>query len=57
MFRYTGVDVADIQDLYGHVDPRTTKIYAPPWLPRHLEAISRLRVGAHAASGGPGEPG
>ena len=33
----------DIQELYGHTDPRTTKIYAPPWLPRHLEAIGRLR--------------
>ena len=41
--RRAGVDVADIQELYGHTDPRTTKIYAPPWLPRHLEAIGRLR--------------
>ena len=43
--RRAGVDVADIQELYGHTDPRTTKIYAPAWLPRHLEAIGRLRTG------------
>ena len=41
--RRTGSDVADIQDLYGHTDPETTMIYAPPQLEKHVEAIERLR--------------
>ena len=41
--RHTGSDVADIQDLYGHTDPATTKIYAPPQLAKHAAAIERLR--------------
>ncbi len=40
--RQTGSDVADIQDLYGHTDPETTMIYAPPQLQKHAAAIERL---------------
>ncbi len=40
--RRTGSDVADIQDLYGHTDPETTMIYAPPQLQKHATAIARL---------------
>ena len=40
--RRTGSDVADIQDLYGHTDPETTMIYAPPEVKKHAEAIARL---------------
>ena len=42
--RRTGADVADIQDLYGHTNPSTTVIYAPPDLDKHQAAIARLRV-------------
>ena len=41
--RRTGSDVADIQDLYGHTDPETTMIYAPPQLQKHAAAIERLK--------------
>ena len=41
--RRTGADVADIQDLYGHTDPETTEIYAPPGLEKHAKAIKRLQ--------------
>ena len=41
--RRTGSDVADIQDLYGHTDPETTMIYAPPQLLKHVAAIARLQ--------------
>ncbi|MCY4505843.1 MAG: tyrosine-type recombinase/integrase, partial [Acidobacteria bacterium] len=41
--RRTGSDVADIQDLYGHTDPETTMIYAPPQLKKQAEAILRLQ--------------
>ena len=41
--RHTGSDAADIQDLYGHTDPATTKIYASPQLAKHAAAIERLR--------------
>ena len=40
--RRTGSDLADIQDLYGHTDPETTMIYAPPQLQKHAAAIERL---------------
>ncbi len=40
--RRTGSDVADIQDLYGHTDPETTMIYAPPQLQKHAAAVERL---------------
>ena len=42
--RRTGADLADIQDLYGHTDAATTRIYAPPALAKHRAAIERLRV-------------
>ena len=48
--RRTGSDVADIQYLYGHTDPETTTIYAPPQLEKHVEAIERL-ARAEATSG------
>ena len=41
--RRTGADVADIQDLYGHTDPETTMIYAPPQIDKHVDAIVRLQ--------------
>ena len=47
--RRTGSDVADIQDLYGHTDPETTMIYAPPQLQKHAEAIARLDDADRAA--------
>ncbi len=50
--RRTGADVADIQDLYGHMDPDVTRIYAPPALAKHLAAIERLRA-ADAGAGAP----
>ncbi|MCY4511966.1 MAG: tyrosine-type recombinase/integrase [Acidobacteria bacterium] len=40
--RRTGTDVADIQDLHGHTNPRTTVIYAPPQLVKHQAAIARF---------------
>ena len=42
--RDSGADVADIQDLYGHTNAETTKIYAPAQLKKHQEAIRRLRA-------------
>ena len=45
--RRTGSDVADIQDLYGHTDPETTMIYAPPQLQKHADAIARLERADH----------
>ena len=42
--RRAGTDVADIQDLYGHTNPQTTKIYAPPELAKHQAAVERLRL-------------
>ncbi len=48
--RRTGSDVADIQDLYGHTDPETTMIYAPPQLQKHAEAIARLQRADRAPS-------
>ena len=41
--RRTGADLADVQDLYGHTDAETTRIYAAPALAKHLAAIERLR--------------
>ena len=41
--RRTGTDLADIQDLYGHTDAETTRLYAAPSLAKHLAAIERLR--------------
>ena len=42
--RHTGADLADIQDLYGHTDASTTRIYAAPTLAKQRDAIKRLRV-------------
>ena len=41
--RRTGTDLADIQDLYGHTDAETTRLYAAQSLAKHLAAIERLR--------------
>ena len=41
--RRSGSDVADIQDLYGHTDPETTMMYAPPQVEKHVAAIERLQ--------------
>ena len=49
--RRTGSDVADIQDLYGHTDPETTMIYAPPQLQKHAAAIERLERADRTADG------
>ena len=52
--RQSGADIADIQDLYGHMNAEMTKIYAPAQIRKHREAIERLRVadgtGAHPKS-------
>ena len=52
--RRTGADLADIQDLYGHTDAETTRIYAPPALAKHMAAIERLRHAGEPAPPGPG---
>lgn len=41
--RHAGADLADIQDLYGHTNSATTRIYAAPTLAKQREAIRRLR--------------
>ena len=53
--RRTGSDVADIQDLYGHTDPETTMIYAPPLLQKQAAAIARLQRADRAPA--PDPPG
>ena len=40
--RQTGADVADIQKLCGHTNPKTTEIYAPANLKKQQEAIERV---------------
>ena len=52
--RRTGSDVADIQDLYGHTNPETTMIYAPPQIAKHAAAIERLRRSDETAQELPG---
>ena len=42
--RHAGADLADIQDLYGHADAATTRIYAAPTLAKQGDAIQRLRL-------------
>ena len=42
--RHAGADLADIQDLYGHTDAATTRVYAAPTLAKQREAIRRLRL-------------
>lgn len=41
--RDTGTDIADIQYMYGHLNPETTKRYAPANLEKNAEALRRLR--------------
>ena len=48
--RESGTDVADIQDLYGHPNAETTKIYAPAVLKKQRAAIERLRKADGARS-------
>ena len=42
--RQSGADIADIQEMYGHTNPETTKIYAPAALEKNQKAIERLRA-------------
>ena len=42
--RHAGADLADIQDLYGHSTPATTRIYAVPTLVKQRDAIRRLQT-------------
>ena len=51
--RRTGTDIADIQDLYGHMNPEMTKRYAPGVKEKHQEAIKRLENANKKRSGGP----
>ena len=37
--RHAGADFAEIQNLYGHTDPTTTRIYAAPTLAKQRDAI------------------
>ena len=36
-------DVADIQNMYGHTNPKTTKIYAQSSLEKKQKAIKNLQ--------------
>jgi len=51
--RQSGADIADIQDLYGHMNAEMTKIYAPAQMKKHRDAIERLR--ATDGTGGQGK--
>ena len=51
--RRTGTDLADIRDLYGHMNEEMTRIYAPGVIEKHQEAIGRLRSAGKRRSGGP----
>ena len=42
--RHAGADLADIQDLYGHTNAATTRIYAAPTLTKQRDAIRRLQL-------------
>lgn len=42
--RRTGTDLADIQDMLGHADIASTRIYAPAVQAKHVEAVDRLRA-------------
>ena len=42
--RESDTDVADIQYMYGHTNPKTTIIYAPKVMKKNREAIERIRV-------------
>ena len=39
----SGTDVADIQDMYGHTNPRTTRIYAKASLEKKKKSIKNLQ--------------
>ena len=41
--RESGTDVADIQNMYGHTNPKTTEIYAQSSLKKKQEAIKNLQ--------------
>ena len=41
---HAGADLVDIQDLHGHTDAATTRIYAAPTLAKPRETIQRLRL-------------
>jgi integrase len=43
--RSAGTDLADIQDILGHANPKTTRIYAPPVDAKVIAAFERLRTG------------
>ena len=42
--RKTGANLADIQNLYGHTNAKTTEIYAPPQLEKQRNAIERMNA-------------
>ena len=42
--RHAGAALADIQDVYGHADLTTTRIYTAPTLAKQRDAIQRLRL-------------
>ena len=42
--RHAGAALADIQDLFGHTDPTTTRIHAAPTLAKQRDVIRRLRL-------------
>ena len=46
--RESGADVADIQYMYGHMNPNTTEIYAPTVMKKNREAIERVRAAENA---------
>ncbi len=48
--RHAGADLADIQDLYGHTNPATTRIYAAPTLAKQREVIRRLQLPTGASA-------
>ena len=48
--RKTGADLADIQNLYGHTNAKTTEIYAPAQLEKQQKAIERMNAASSAGS-------
>ena len=46
--RESGADVADIQYMYGHTNPKTTEIYAPAVMKKNRKAIERVRAAENA---------
>lgn len=49
--RASGTDLADVQELAGHTDQRTTEIYAPVVQPKLLAAVMRLSAVKTKAAG------